>query len=237
MNKLLFLCFTCTLVSIPSLRTYGASKEIIIAKKYKKKKTNSKIKAPKKDLKTKSLISGHGIYNYFGSGIGGGYEYRYHPNISFGGGLSYSQAHLEGEIDNSVNEVLDGSSLRLNGMVKAYAFKYYYIGLNINASRISGDYSIVPSGLSSVSIPFESFKIYPDIFIGSHWDLVNNFFIAVDWIGSGIQGISSLKTESTTEKDLVSDFYFAQSPNKRIRGEINNQLSFYLLVFHFGYRF
>ena len=206
----------------------------------RKKKTTWKAKKRRKISPIGvNRVSGIVILNYFGSGFGVGYSRKPTNFFEYGGSATYTRAHLEGTVGNQVSEILDSTTQRLAASAKVSA-KFVHFGANLNISQISGDFSIEdsnPGQAQIVDVPFKSLVIHPDVFIGTNWNLKNNFFLSLDWVGSSIPLSSSLNTTSTEAKDLAVEFLTGQGPNERVTEEIKNQLSLYYGLLHFGYRF
>ncbi|SMF55413.1 hypothetical protein [Pseudobacteriovorax antillogorgiicola] len=183
-------------------------------------------------------ISGHGILNYFGSGVGLGYEYRTNSFFSWGVSASYTQAHLEAAVGVGVNEILDATNTRASGFIKFFIWDLVYAGLKINGSQVSGDYSLDDENQTeqAADVPFTATEIHPDLFLGTHFDLKSNFFLAIDWVGFGVPVTSGLSTKSTESSDQAVEFLTQETPAERIRSEIDQQLGLHYVVVHFGYR-
>ena len=184
---------------------------LIAKKKSKKAKKSKKIW---KQSRSKSKLSGHrvsgqAIINYLGSGLGGKYEWRFSEYFSLGGGLSYTQAHLEGDASSGYKEIFDAITLRANAQGKIH-YEWFYGGLNLNLIQVGGNYKLTDASSSVADIPFEGNHLHADLFVGTEFSLRDGFFLSIDWLGAGFPMSSQYKVDSNTEEELAVEFINAE---------------------------
>ena len=184
-------------------------------------------------------IAGQLIGNYAGAGLGLSYEHRVSSYFHLIGQFAYTQADLKGELAPEVDEKIAFEQIRL-GFGAKLIFKYrFYLSSLLNVATYKGDYGYRDnnSDVGDTFIPFEGQGMHLNLNFGNEWLLVKGLFVGVDWVGVSLPISTSVEADSTPEDDLVTKFASSKTVAERILGEIEEQVKFHYLTFHFGIRF
>lgn len=190
-------------------------------------------------LKRKQQIGLNASVNYFGTGLGLDYAYRWNSYLELAGQIAFSQAKLEGTTSFDNEEFLNGSMTRLSFTPRIYYFRQLYIGLGINGAILEGDYGFRGGAVENGELraSFVGYYAFADIFLGSEWKW-NRFYLGFDWFGFAyfLQEVD-FSIDQVAGLNEASRLLTGDAVDSRVAGELAQQLSVYYGVIHFGFRF
>jgi len=183
-------------------------------------------------------ISGLATVNYFGSGLGLGYDRLLNSDFHLGFSVIYTQARLQGDTAKKATEFLDGNMLRISATPRYFFWRNVFVGAGFHISSIQGQFGFFGQDITDFrsEIDFTASHLSADVILGNEWRF-NNLFLAVDWFGFSFFQASSIKGDEDTDFNVLSRVITGLDSDRRIEQEIAAQVRLTYLTVRFGISF
>lgn len=183
-------------------------------------------------------LGGVAVVNYFGSGIGLGYDRILTRDFHLGFTGVYTQARLQGSTGFDAEEFLDGDMIRLSFTPRYFIWRNLYAGAGVHVSSVSGKFGFFGDAVinSPADTDFSAMHVNSDVLLGNEWRF-GRVFLAVDWVGVSFFQASSVSVDDNPALSELSRFFTGDEPAGRVEQEIAAQLTLTYLSARIGVSF